>query len=233
MPTKSYIEPKDIPIDGLKTLSSALKIIKYGEVSHSEKPEVIVVKESFLLRDKYGQRIGVFTRSPEDHKATLGDCRILVNGDFISSEARRDNYGKVSYAVSARLKEHLGAYSSQFRPVSAGNSVLLDFKNPTNDRRYVFIVFEMVCEDFPPPFHIKLRTRTADAFVGLHDRKTVLMGIKKYNKETTQIDEALIRSMKKGWWQRPTLAPMLTAEGKASLFSGNLTIMKVNLFGIG
>jgi hypothetical protein len=233
MPEKSYIEPQDLPTKGLSTLSSALDIIRFGNVAHNEKPDVIVVRESFLLRDKSGSKIGVFTRSPEDHRATVGDCRVLVNGDFMRNQAITDNNGKVCYNTSARLHEHLGPFSSQFRPAKTDDSILIHFINPLNNRKYIFIIFEMICEDFPPPLYIKLNGRRADSFVGLHDRITVNAGIKRYNKSTTEIDETLISAMKPKLFGQAISSSIFRGEFKNSLVSNNLTILKFNLIGIG
>lgn len=230
---KSYIEPQDLPTDGLKSLPAVMDVIRYGNINHDEKPEVIVVKESFFLRDKSGSRVGVFTRSAKDHSATVGDCRVLVNGDFIKGQATKDNNGNVLYNTSSRLGEHLGPFSSQFTPVNSSNSLLVHFTNPTNNRKYVFIVFEMVCTDFPPPLHVPLETRTADAFVGLHDRKVVKAGIKRFNKSTTEVDEMLIHAMKPRFLNRSINSTIFRGEMKNSILSNNLTVFKINLVGVG
>lgn len=233
MPIKSYIEPKDLPTNGLSTLSSALDIIRYGNIAHNEKPDVIVVRESFLLRDKSGSKIGVFTRSSKDHQATTGDCRVLVNSDFMLNEAKSDNNRKVFYDTSARLHEHLGPFSSQFRPAKTDDSILIHFTNPNNARKYLFIIFEMICEDFPPPLYIPLKGRKVDSFVGLHDRKIVETGIKRYNKSTTEVDEVLIRAMKPRMFGRTISSSIFRGEFRTSVISNNLTIFKVNIVGIG
>ena len=233
MPIKSYIEPNDLPTDGISNFADTLNIIKYGEICHSEKPEVIVVKESFFLRNEKGTKIGVFTRSEKDHSATIGDCRVLVNSDFMREEAEVDNHGKVSYDVNARLHEHLGAHSSQFRPPSTDNSVVVHFTNPKNNRKYIFIVFEMVCVDFPPPLYLKLKTRKEDAFVGLHDVKDVAKGIDKYNKNSIEVDQNLINLVKPKRFFNNTDLSVFKTNIKNSVVSSNVTLMKINLFGIG
>jgi hypothetical protein len=233
MPIKSYIEPKDLPTDGFSNLSSALKVIQYGDIDHESKPDVIVVKESFFLRNKDGTKIGVFTRSSKDHKATLGDCRVLLNNDFMREEATVDNFGRVSYDVSDRLHEHLGSYSSLFRPAKTNDSVLVHFKNPNNGRRYLFAVFEMICVDFPPPLYLRLKTRIEDAFVGVHDIEDVAAGIEKYNQSTIDIDKNLIRLVKPKRFFQNANSSIFRAEIKNSLVSPNLTLLKVNLIGIG
>lgn len=233
MPFKSYIEPKDLPTDGFRDLSSALSVIKYGDIGHDEKPDVIVVKESFFLRDSKGKKVGVFTRSSKDHSATLGDCRVLLNNDFMREEASVDNFGRVSYDVSDRLHEQLGKYSALFRPANAGKSILVHYKNETNNRRYIFAIFEMICVDFPPPFYIKLKTRMEDAFVGLHALKDVASGIKKYNKSTTEIDENLINLVRPKRIFQNQSASIFSADIKNSAVSANVTLLKVNLVGIG
>lgn len=233
MSLKSYIELRDLPTDGFSNLSSALKVIQYGDLAQGDKPDVIVIKESFFLRNQQGTKIGVFTRSSKDHKATLGDCRVLVNNDFMREEASVDNRGTVCYDVNDRLHEHFGPYSSLFRPAESSDSILIHFKNPSNGRKYIFAVFEMVCVDFPPPLFIKLKTRMEDAFVGFHEVKDVAAGIRKYNQTSIEVDESLIRLVKpRKFFQKPN-ASVFRAEIKNSLVSPNLTLFKVNLLGIG
>lgn len=233
MSLKSYIEPQDLPTDGIANLSSALKVIRYGDLSQGDKPNVVVIKESFFLRNQDGTKIGVFTRSAKDHTATVGDCRVLLNNDFMIDEARVDNRGKVCYDVNDRLHEHLGPYSALFRPTAASDSVLIHYRNPNNGRKYIFAVFEMVCVDFPPPLFIKLKTRTEDAFVGFHEVKDVAAGIRKYNQTTIDVDEALIRLVRPRKFFQKTHTSVFRAEIKNSLVSPNLTLFKVNLIGVG
>ena len=157
MPFKSYIEPSDFSTDGFRNLSSVLKVIKYGDIAEGEKPDVVVIKETFFLRNENGTKIGVFTRSSKDHKATVGDCSVLLHNDFLCEESTVDSRGKVYYDVNDRLHEHIGPFSSSFRPATSDQSLLIHYKNPHNGRRYIFAIFEMICSDFPPPLFIKLR----------------------------------------------------------------------------
>lgn len=234
MTLKSYIEPKDLPTDGFGNLSSMLETIKYGELSHEEKPEVIVIKETFLLRNKKGNKVGVVTRSSKDHRSTVGDCSVLLHGDFIRDECSADNRGKLHYDVNDRLHEHFGSMSSLFRPAQSEKSLLIHYVNPYNNRRYIFLVFEMMCEEYPPPMYIKLKTRIDDAFVGFHDIKEVAAGIKKYNKTPIDVDENVFRALKpKRFYQKNDTPILNNIEVKNSLISPSITLVKINLIGVG
>lgn len=67
MPFKSYIESEDIPTDGIRDFGSLFPLIRYGNIKHEEKQEVVVIKESILLRNETGNKVGVLTRSSRDH----------------------------------------------------------------------------------------------------------------------------------------------------------------------
>jgi hypothetical protein len=230
MPFKSYIEPKDLRTDGYANISSMLKTIKYGELSQDEKPEVIVIKETFLLRNKMGNRLGVVTRSSKDHKSTVGDCSVLLHSDFIRDECSADNRGRLYYDVNDRLHEHFGSMSSLFRPAQSDKSLLIHYLNPRNKRRYIFVVFEMVCDDYPPPMFIKLKTRMDDAFVGFHDLKEVAVGIKKYNKTPIDVDENVFRVLKpKRFFQNKDSSILKGIEIKNSLISPSITLVTLQL----
>lgn len=233
MPYKSYVEFKDIPTDGFKNMPAVLKAMKFGELSHSEKPEVVVVKESFLLRNQKGTKVAIFTRSQKDHSSTVGDCSILLHGDFIKEESQIDNNGIIHYDVNDRLHEHLGTYSSVFEPAKTKNSTLIHYHNPYNNRKYIFIIFEMICNDYPPPMFMKLKSRLEDVYIGMHDIKDAAIGIRKYNKTPIDVDENLIKVVKPGGLFFNKNKSLINLDIKSSLINPNLTLLKVNLVGIG
>ena len=233
MPQKSYIEFKDIPTDGFANIPAVLNAMKFGELSQSEKTEVVVVKESFLLRNQKGNKVAIFTRSQKDHSSTVGDCSILLHSDFIKEESQIDNNGIVHYDVNDRLHEHLGSYSSVFSPAKTKNSTLVHYNNPYNHRKYIFIIFEMVCNDYPPPMFLKLKTRLEDSFIGMHDIKDASIGIKKYNKTPIDVDENVVKLVKPKGLIFNKNKSILNLDMKNSLVNPNLTLFKVNLVGIG
>lgn len=233
MPTKSFVEFKDIPTDGFSNINALLKVMKYGELSHEEKTEVVVVKESFLLRNANGNKVAIFTRSQKDHRSTVGDCSILLHNDFMKEECNIDNSGIIHYDVNDRLHEHLGTYSSIFAPVKAKNSLLLHYINPYNQRKYVFIIFEMICNDYPPPMYLKLKSRLEDSFIGMHDTRDAKVGIKKYNKTPIDIDENVAKLIRPNRLLRSKEKSILNVDFKPALISPSLTLVKVNLIGLG
>jgi hypothetical protein len=233
MPYKSFIEYKDIPTDGFVDMPAVLKSMKYGQLAQTEKPEVVVIKESFLLRNQKGNKVVIFTRSQKDHSSTVGDCSILLHGDFIKEESQIDNNGIIHYDVNDRLHEHLGSFSSIFSPAKTKKSTLVHYHNPYNNRKYIFIIFEMVCNDYPPPMFLKLKTRLEDAFIGMHDIKDAATGIRKYNKTPIDVDENVIKLVKPNGLLYGKDKSILNLDIKSSLINPNLTLFKVNLIGVG
>lgn len=99
---RSYIELSALPLEQLNTgvkLSTILKETKYGEISETEKKDVIIVKEAFTLLDPKSKKIGVFTRSSDDHSTKIGDCSTLLCGNFDKQECTITKDGTIIYDV--------------------------------------------------------------------------------------------------------------------------------------
>ena len=233
MPFKSYVEPGDLPTGGIKDFASLFPLIKYADVKHDEKREVIIIKESIILRNERGSKIGVLTRSSRDHNCTVGDCSVLLHNDFIKDECRSDNFGKFSYDINDRLHEHFGTFSSSFSPVKSKDSLLIHYENPLNAKKYIFVIFEMICNDYPPPMYLKLKTRVDDAFIGMQDVKDVNIGIRKYNKTPIDVDTKIVDLIKPKRFFNNKDTSVFNFEIKPTLNTVNLTIIKLNIFGVG
>ncbi len=186
-----------------------------------------------FLRNENGSKIGVFTRSERDHRSTVGDCSILLHNDFIKDECSVNNLSRVNYDVNDRLHEHFGAYSASFKPATTNESLLVHYTNPYTKKRYIYVVFEMICTDYPPPMFLKLRTRMEDAFIGMQDVKDVTIGLRKYNKTPIEVDTKIAGLIKPKWLLSNKNRSVLNVEIKSQLNAVNLTLLKVNVVGIG
>ena len=92
----------------------------------------------------------------------------------------------------------------------------------------------MVCDEFPPPMYIKLKTRMDDAFVGFHDLKDVEAGIKKYNKTPIEVDENVFRVLRpKRFFQNKNASILKSIDIQNSVISPSITLVNINLVGIG
>lgn len=230
---RSYLEPNDLPLGDINkgiSLSEIIKKTKYDDVSEGEKKDIIVVKEAFSLLDPKRKKIGVFTRSEKDHGTKIGQCSTLLCGNFDNRICTVSQEGDIIYDVNVRLHEHIKEISGLFSTAKQKRLPALFFHDKNKNKRYLFMLFELICDSRQLPLCYHLDDRKGDLFIGMRDIEEVSNGVKRFNKSQFEIDNALVAILKskaKPFGGRFSFAEKLV-EAKLASF----TLIKFQLFGV-
>jgi hypothetical protein len=230
---RSFLELSALPLDALTSgmkLSSILEQTKYAMVSESEKREIIIIKEAFVLLDPKRRRVGVFTRSDKDHGTKIGECSTLLCGNFDKRECTVTRDGTIIYDVKDRLHSYVREISGLFVEVPKAKIPTVYYHDQDRDKRYLFLLFELTCSSEHMPLCYHLDNRAEDLFIGMRDIRDVSRGVEKYNRSPFNVDKALVNILAPKRWSiggKFSLAEKLV-EAKLASF----TLIKFNLFGL-
>ncbi len=230
---RSFLEISALPIESISTginLSSILQQTKYGLISEADKRDVIVLKEAFIFLDPKLRRVGVFTRSDQDHGTKIGQCSSLLCGNFDRSECTITQDGSIIYDVKDRLHNYCKEISGLFVESKKKQIPTIYYHDKERNKRYLFLVFELSCSSTDMPLCYRLDNRTEDLFVGMHDIGDVTRGLQRYNRSVFNVDSKCIDSLpkKRMLFRRSFSIADKVIEAKLASF----TLIKFNLIGI-
>jgi hypothetical protein len=191
---RSYIELPDLPLDRLGdgvSLPMVLSTTKYGPIAEPDKRDVIVLKEAFVLVDPKARRVGVFTRSERDHGTKIGQCSVLLCGNFDRDECTVTKDGLIIYDVKDRLHNYVREISGLFVETPRKSVPAVFFHDKDRNKRYLFLLFELTCDSRTLPLCYRLDNRTEDMFIGMRDIDEVRRGVERYNGTPFEVDRAL------------------------------------------
>jgi hypothetical protein len=230
---RSYLELSALPLESMTTgmqLSSILNQTKYDIISEEDKRDIIIVKEAFIFLDPKGRRVGAFTRSGQDHGTKIGECSTLLCGNFDRRECTITQDGCIIYDVKDRLHNYVKEISGLFVESKRRQIPTIFYHDKERGKRYVFLIFELVCQSSEMPLCYRLDNRREDLFIGMRDVDDVTRGLEKYNRSPFNVDKACIKSLPKRrslFGSKFSLADKLI-EAKLASF----TLLKFNLIGI-
>ena len=230
---RSYLEVAALPLDLMATginLSSILQQTKYGAISEEDKREIIVLKEAFVFLDTKFRRVGVFTRSDQDHGTKIGECSALLCGNFDRRECTIAQDGSIIYDVKDRLHNYVKEISGLFVETKKRQIPTIYYHDKERGKRYLFLIFELSCQSQDVPLCYRLDNRNEDLFIGMRDIADVTRGVQKYNRSAFNVDRACIDSLPKKrslFGGKFSLADKLI-EAKLASF----TLVKFNVIGI-
>lgn len=232
MNKKSFIEINKIAELDAITPVQLMGNICYDYFDESQKPDVFIVKESFILRDKKFKTIGVYTRTNLDHKSKIGDCSIVLSSDFDKSRCQIDGNGKMIYDVSSGLRMHFGLNAALFKPENTHPILISKYVDAKSNKKYINVFFDVVLFDPPAPIAYKLDTRLADHFIGLRTIGEIQNGLKRFNKGEFNIDMKILNLIKgrrgifRNIWNK-----ISGNEIDISAVKSEIAIIKINVIG--
>lgn len=186
-------------------------------ITEEQKRDVIVIKETFVLFDKNRQKLGVFTRSEDDHGSKIGQCSTLLCSNFERTECTITQDGMIIYDVKDRLHYYLREISGLFRERPQKQIPTIFFHDKKKDKRYLFLSFVLECDFRTLPLAYKLDNRQSDFFIGMRDIDEVVAAFGKFNRSSFEVDEFVVHNLKRRWFDLPF---------------GNVSIENVNLIKI-
>lgn len=196
MKEKSFIKLDKFPFDffnGDIPLSEIISLLEVGAVDEEYKKDIVVVKECFILLDSDKSKIGVFTRSSSDHHTKIGQCSILLSGNFCKSECTITENKEVIYDVNARLHLYMSQISGIMIKGYKGSSIPAVFvHDKTLNKRYIFFLFFISCDSSSMPLCYSIENRRDDVFIGMRDYSDIVSAIKKYNQSDFRVDRAIL-----------------------------------------
>lgn len=231
---RSYLEFKDFPLNSLQapvSLSSVLGVTKYGEISEADKKDVIVLKETFVLYDKRNSKLGVFTRSENDHGTKIGQCSTLLSSNFDRGECTITQDGTIIYDVKDRLHNYLREISGLFHERRQKQIPTIFFHDKKKGKRYLFLTFVLECDSHELPLCYKLDNRQGDMFIGMRDISEVNTAIARYNKSSFEVDKFVVQNLKRRLF--PKLFGGITLENVnlIKIEVGDFSLAKFSLVG--
>jgi hypothetical protein len=230
---RSFIELSALPLDALTTgmkLSLILEQTKYAVVSEADKREIIIIKEAFVLLDPKRQRVGVFTRSDQDHGTKIGECSTILCGNFDKRECTITKDRTIIYDVKDRLHSYVREISGLFVEVPKSTIPTIYYHDKERGKRYLFLLFELNCSSNEMPLCYRLDNRSEDLFIGMREIREVSRGVEKYNRSSFNVDKALVNILipkRRLFPGKFSLAEKLV-EAKLASF----TLIKFNLLGL-
>lgn len=233
---RSYIELSALPLDHLNEgmgLPAILDTTKYGPIAEEEKQEVVILKEAFVLLDPKARRVGVVTRSDKDHCTQVGQCSMLLCGNFDRTECTLTPDGTIIYDIKDRLHNYMREISGLFVESRRKSLPSLFFYDKQRNKRYLFLIFELTCDSREMPLCYHLDNRAEDIFIGMRDLGDIKRGVERYNRTPFQIDKALLLGALTQRWYLPFVHGKFSIADKvidAKLAS--FTLVKFSLIGI-
>ena len=232
---RSYIELSALPLDHLNDgigLPAILDATKYGPITEDDKHEVVVLKEAFVLVDTRRHRVGVVTRSDKDHVSQVGDCSILLCGNFDRTECTLTPDGTIIYDVKDRLHNYIREISGLFVESRRKSLPCVFYHDKEKSKRYLFLLFELRCDSREIPLCYHLDNRAEDLFIGMRDLADIKRGVERYNRTPFQIDKALVGVFPRGGKLHFLRSKFSVIEKIVDAKLASFTLIKFNLIGI-